>query len=179
MDVFMEKIVERKQTPKDVLIKLGIIIAVPIVYILLMNIPVLNQFLSGLWLFVLVALIYAAYQLIRSRSIEYEYIVTNGDLDIDKIVARRNRKRIFSVSSKDLEILARFRGTHYERSMDEIKNRIEAVSTMDADDIYFLVTNYKGERTIVFFQPTEKMIDSLRRFNPRNVYKHDTNIQGV
>jgi hypothetical protein len=63
--------------------------------------------------------------------------------------------------------------------MDEIKNRIEAVSTMQADDIYFIVLSYKGERSIVFFQPTERMLDSFRKFNPRNVYKHDTIIQGV
>ena len=101
MDTFMEKIVAKKQTPKDMLTKAGIIIAIPVVYILIMNIPVISQFLSGLWLFLIAALIYGGYHLIRSRNIEYEYIVTNGDLDIDKIIARRKRKRIFSANCKD------------------------------------------------------------------------------
>ncbi len=179
MDVFMEKIVARQRTGKDMLVTAGIIIAVPAAFILLMNIPYLNKLVGSFWLLALAGLIYGAYHLIKSRSIEYEYIVTNGELDIDKIIAKRKRKRIFGASSKDVDILAKYRGTHYEPSMDQIQNKIEAVSTMEADDIYFIVLNYKGERTIVFFQPTEKMLDSLRRFNPRKIFKTDSNIQGL
>src|SRR5690554_4799054 len=152
MDVFMEKIVAKRQTPKDFAVKAGIIIGAPVVYILFMNIPYISRFLQGLELLLIAAIVYVGYQLIRAREIEFEYIVTNGDLDIDKIVAKSKRKRIFSSNSRDFEILAKYRGAHYEPNMDDINNRIEAVSTMRAEDIYFIVLNYNGQRTIVFFQ---------------------------
>jgi hypothetical protein len=179
MDTFMEKIIEKKKTPKDTAISIGIVLAAPLVFIIIMSIPYVSALFQGLSPLLFAGIVYGAYHLIRSRNIEYEYIVTNGDLDIDKIIAKRTRKRIFSANSKDFDILAKYRGVHYERNMDEIKNRIEAVSTMQAEDIYFIVLNYKGERTIVFFQPTEQMLESLRRFNPRKVFKQDTNIQGL
>lgn len=179
MDTFMEKIVEKKKTPKDMAIRIGIVLAALLLVMILMDVSFRYPQITGISPLLWIGAVYGAFYLVRSRNIEYEYIVTNGDLDIDMIVAKRKRKRIFSANCKDFDILARYRGTHYERSMDEIKNRIEAVSTMQAEDIYFIVLNYKGERTIVFFQPTEKMLDSFRKFNPRNVYKHDTIIQGL
>src|SRR5690554_5559375 len=101
MDVFLEKIVERKKTSKDTLISIGIVLAIPVAFIVVVNIPFIGQLLRGFELIILVGLVYGAYHLIRSRNIEYEYIVTNGELDIDMIMARKKRKRIFSASSKD------------------------------------------------------------------------------
>ena len=179
MDTFMEKIVEKKKTPKDMAITAGIVLAALLAITILTNIVLTYASLSGISPLLWVGVIYGAFYLIRSRSIEYEYIVTNGDLDIDKIVAKRKRKRIFNGNCKGFDILARYRGTHYEHSMDGIKNRIEAVSTMQAEDIYFIVLNYKGERTIGFFQAIERIRDSFWKLNPRNVFKQDTNIQGL
>ncbi len=176
-DVFMEKIVRRKRTGKDSLITIGLVIAVPVLFILLLSIPTIGQFISSMGLLIFAGMIYGAYHLIRSRNIEYEYIVTNGDLDIDMIIAQRKRKRVFSANCKSFDIIAKHKGSHYSNNMDNIKNRIEAVSSMDAGDIYFITLSYKGEQTIVFFQPQERMLDSFKRFIPRKVYKTDINIQ--
>jgi len=177
MDTFMEKIVGKKKTAKDYLIMAGLIFAVPVVFLALLNIPVIGSFFASFSFAILAGLIYLAYYFIRSREIEYEYIVTNGDLDIDKIIARKRRKRILSVNSKDFDVLARYKGKYYDKYMDNIQNRIEAVSSMDDKDIYFFIFNQKGEQTIVFFQPEERMLKNFKKFNPRNVYIEDINIQ--
>lgn len=41
--------------------------------------------------------LYGGYILITNMSVEYEYIVTNGEMDIDKIIAKRRRKRLITV----------------------------------------------------------------------------------
>ena len=43
--------------------------------------------------------------LFRRLDLEYEYLYVNGDLDIDKIMGKQKRKRVFSMNVNDLELL--------------------------------------------------------------------------
>ncbi len=168
MDTFMEKIVERKKTSKDTLISAGIVFLC--VFLIVFIIPMI-PYVNTMQLVFDVAVIYGAYYLIKSKSIEFEYSVTNGEIDIDKIIARSRRKRIFSGNCKEFEILARLKGDHYNDSIKNISNKIEAASSMDSPDVFFLVTTYKGQRTVVYFEPNERMLNAFRLFIPSKIFK--------
>ncbi|NJD03485.1 MAG: hypothetical protein FIA99_13030 [Ruminiclostridium sp.] len=167
MDVFMEKIVTKKKDIKDNLITAGIILSTIIVIFISMNIPIIYQMQIGL--FIVAGLIYLAYRLITSRNVEYEYVVTNGELDIDKIISRRKRKRIFSSSCKEFDIVARVKSNSFSQSVQSIKNRIDASSSLDSPDAFFATLNYKGEKTLVIFEPDEKMLNNFKFFIARKV----------
>ncbi len=113
----------------------------------------------------LMALIY----LIRGRNLEYEYAVTNGDLDIDMIIAKRKRKRLFSANCKDFEILARVSHEKFNEAKN-IANKIIAVSSKDSQDIYFLTMHYKEARTLVLFEPDERMLKAFKTYIPKKVF---------
>lgn len=165
MDTFIEKIVVRKKTYKDHLISAGMILAGVVLFFGLQMIQVLAQF----FLLIAAAIVYLLYQFITSRNVEFEYIVTNGELDIDMIIAQRKRKRIFSSNCKDFEILAKLKGGLNDRRIEGVNKKILAVSSMDSDDVYFALLNYKGERTAVFFEPNERMLNAFRIFIPRKI----------
>lgn len=165
MDIFIEKIVAKRKDGKDALLNIGIVLGALILMIVAMNVPVINQ----MALLVAVGIGYFAFRLITSRNVEFEYVVTNGDLDIDKIVAQRKRKRIFSSSCKNFDIVAKVKSSHYTPQIQSIKNKIEAVSTMAADDVYFITLNYKGEGTVIYFQPDERMLNNFKTFIPRKL----------
>lgn len=167
MDTFIEKIVARKKTGQDHLIVAGIIIGAIVAIVVVSSIPVVNSLGPALWLIIG----YLAYYLIKSRNIEFEYAVTNGDLDIDKIVAQRKRKRIFSGTAKDFEIVAKVKGDKYTNEYKNIAKKIEAVSNMDSPNVYFVVTAFKGERTIVFFEPDNRMLSNFKIFIPRKIFE--------
>lgn len=168
MDTFLEKMVARKRMPKDGLIAFGIILAGFAVIGLIMSIPLLGS----LALLLSAGVAYGVYYFIKSTNIEFEYAVTNGDLDIDKIIAQRKRKRIFTGNCKDFEIVAKLKGDKYTDEYKNITKKIEAVSTMESSDVYFVVTSCKGERTIVFFEPNKRMIDAFKVFIPRKVFEY-------
>jgi hypothetical protein len=88
----------------------------------------------GIDLLLIVGLIYFGIRVATSRNVEYEYIVTNGDLDIDMIVAKRKRKRIFSANCKEFEIVAPVRSSSFSQQVQSIKNRIDASSAIDSPD---------------------------------------------
>ena len=166
MDVFMEKIVSKKKDIKDHLIKVGILVAGGTAMLFVPMIPII-----GSMAFIIDAgIIYLMYYLITSRNVEFEYIVTNGDLDIDKITSKRKRKRVFSAHCKEFDIVAKLNSDKYDNEARNIKNRLELVSTLQSPDVYFATLTYKGERTIVFFEPDERMLNSFKTFIPRKVF---------
>lgn len=168
MDTFMEKLVARKKTLADHLINAGIVLAVVLLIMLSMSIDVLRQL--GINLLFAAGVIYLGYWLISSRNIEYEYIVTNGDLDIDKIISKRKRKRIFSANCKDFDIVSKVKSNSFSQSVQSIKNRIDASSSMDSPDAYFITLNYKGEKTLVIFEPNERMLKNFKIYIARKVF---------
>lgn len=102
MDIFIEQLVKRKKGSKDILIWVGVLLGIAIILFLVFAMaPVLL-------LPVLIGLIAAAYFILSSRNIEYEYSVTNSDITIDKIINRRKRKNVLSVDAHDIEFLGKY-----------------------------------------------------------------------
>ena len=63
------------------------------------------------WFFVLwtfaVGVIYLGYRTFTLTFVEYEYIVTGNELDIDKIMARRKRERLITVKLSKFKSIAK------------------------------------------------------------------------
>ena len=103
MDIFNEKIVKKRYDMQDLLIVVGLIVAAFFLIFLkvFLNLGMLTPLL-------VIGIGYGLFYLISARHVEYEYSVTNGDLDVDKIIARK-RIRLLSIEGKDLEILAKLK----------------------------------------------------------------------
>ncbi|SNX53431.1 DUF6106 family protein [Thermoanaerobacterium sp. RBIITD] len=168
MDIFIEKLVKRQKTSKDTWTVVGLILAaIIVVFFIIPMIPIVKNFI----LFFILAIPFFAYFVIRSRNIEYEYAFTNGELDVDKIIAESRRKKILSIDCKDFEIAAKLNSDEYTNEYKNIPNRIEAVSSMSSPDVYFAVFENNGKRTILFFEPNDRMIDAMWRYIPRKFFK--------
>ena len=93
-DSYSELLVKKEQTGKDKVIKfllIGVIAATAVVGII---IPLVWVLTLGLGI--------AAYFILPNLDLEYEYVYVNGELDIDKIMAKSKRKR---VQSFDLSLI--------------------------------------------------------------------------
>ncbi|HHW57779.1 MAG TPA: hypothetical protein GXX15_08985 [Clostridia bacterium] len=168
MDIFIEKLVKKQKTSKDTLFSIGVVVAtLIIVFGVIPLIPIVKNFL----IFFLFLFGYLAHYLIRSRNIEFEYSLTNSELDVDKIIDQKRRKHVISVDCRDFEIMARVNSDRFTQDIKTIKNRIEAVSSMSSPDVYFAVFEDKGIKTVLFFEPNEKMIETIGRYIPRKLFK--------
>ncbi|AIS52964.1 hypothetical protein TKV_c18140 [Thermoanaerobacter kivui] len=168
MDIFIEKLIKRQKTLKDALFSIGVILATfVIVFLVIPVIPIVRNF----WIFFLLLFGYIAYYLIRSRNIEFEYALTNSDFDVDKIIDQKRRKPILSIDCRNFEIVAKVNSDKFTNDIKNIKNRIEAVSSMSSPNVYFAVFENKGVKTVLFFEPDEKMLDAMWRYIPRKLFK--------
>lgn len=166
MDVFLEYMVKKQTTGTEVLLK--------IVYALLAALLLVGSFFLSpfLGMFSMIATligfgsVFGAYYLITSMNVEYEYIITNGEMDVDKIIARRRRKRMLTANARKFEEFGAYR--HDAMSQRSFANRVYACTSLQDPGNYYAVFNHPsmGE-TLLVFTPNDRVLDGLRSFIPR------------
>ena len=172
MDTFLEYLVKRKSTGRDFAVKLGIVLltllCMSLVFTLFMSVELLRSF----GLLAVVAVVYGAYIWLRNLDLEYEYIFTNGDLDIDAIKGRKVRKRLTSVSCRGIELMASSEDSVHKNEFENesITKKIDAVYDRAAGGIYCVIFTDKGERKLLSFQPPQKLVESMKTYNPRCIF---------
>jgi len=165
MDIFLEKIVRRKKTPLDITYMTMLFIAA------LLASYFVFLFLGAFAPIVIAGLFYLAYYLASMRNIEFEYIVTNGDLDIDMIVNQRKRKRVFTANCKEFEVVARVNSDQYASHIGQNSKVLDYSSNDPKTEKWFISMTQEGTRKVIIFEPEERMIDNFRTFIPRKVFK--------
>lgn len=190
MDIYMEYLIAKKKDTKDKLIIAGIIAAGVVVslgmFVLMFVVAVamaqaqansenpVGTMAFSIGFVLVLFLWYGAILLINTRSIEYEYIVTNNELDIDKVMSKKGRKHLITIDIHEVACMARTDDDNYN---DIYKNPPEGVRVLDysAHSVngytYFIDVPVEGERTIVLFEPTSRMVDAIWKSNPRNVHR--------
>ena len=102
-------------------------------------------------------------------GVEYEYLYVDKSLSIDKIVAKRTRKRVASFDLERMECFAPFGHealkAYDNRSLDT--KDFSSGYSQNADKKYVLV--YDGQKKIVL-EPSERMIEAIYMVSPRKVY---------
>ncbi len=167
VDVFIEVIVKRHKTTRDkLLIALFFLLFLVVIFLTLVFIEYVLFFIWMLWL----GAGYGLYFLITQLDIEYEYICTNGHLDIDQITHRRKRKRMISIAAKEMEILAPVKSDDYkEHSRNQNLKALHLETNTGDEKVWFFTGHYKGTNYLVTFEPNERILRDLKRHNPSKV----------
>ena len=165
-DSFIEKIVKRRKQPKDfIMIFLILIAAVVLMFVL----SLFQELLMMLFFPILAGVVFGVYYFITGLSIEYEYIATNDDITIDKIIAKRKRKRIFSDSCKSFSVI----GPVTSRAFDSSKRKEVRVLDLSGDPLskenWFFVAKTDKQQVLIVFEPDERIIQTFKRHNPRAI----------
>lgn len=169
LDMYAEYIVKRRADVKSSLMKLFIILGSAI---LMYFAIALTQAYNLIFIMpACVALIaWVGYRAYLMYSIEYEYIVTNGELDIDRIIARRGRKRMVNVKTNAYELIAPYDDEHraaYEEG--EFAKTIDARSSPAADAWFVIAEVRDTGRVRILFEPTPKMLKIFSEYLPRKM----------
>ncbi len=161
MDTFIEQIVQKKKGAKEWAIIAGVFAGSLFLVLLAW------WFIPPFALFVLVGVGFGGWYLISAQNNEFEYCVTNGDIDIDQIIDRRRRKRLVSVSGRKVESLLPYdpaKGTAgYQRVV------MAAASLQTAGLWSFTYHSKKNGHTIVVFQPQQRVLQALYSGIPKLV----------
>jgi hypothetical protein len=166
MDRYVEQIVAKKAESKDaaarfMLVVGGSLLAAALVFFGLVFFPYLIMFSFGaMWL---------TWFLLQSTYIEYEYIVTNDEMDIDKIIARKKRKRLITIKISKAEEWGEYAAGKAET----------ATVTVQAHDcgyknLWYIVTHHEAHgKTAVLFSPNRAVLEAVNKAVPYNMRKRE------
>ena len=151
-DFYTEQLVKRKtpMSEKFVVVILGILTVLSVVLVLAM--PIL--------LFVPVVLAVLTYFANLRTDLEFEYLYVNGELDIDKIMAKTKRKKGFSAKISDLEVMAP-QGSEVLHAYQNIKT-FDYSSMTDKNRKFEAVFVKDGVKTKIIFEPNQTILDGIR-----------------
>lgn len=164
-DLYTEVIVKKRTTASDT-VKKVLLIAATVVCAL----GAVFTTLGLIALIPLVALIVADYFLLPSFDVEYEYLYVNGELDVDKIMSKQKRKRVYKMDIKSLELLA----PSNSHELDYYNNKkdlkvYDFSSQEEGAKTYTMIV--KGEKSLekVIFEPNDIILKDMKRVAPREV----------
>ena len=170
MEVFTEQLVAKKLTTSSRILKALTFISAGLLALIFFLISLVPGSWSFIALFAAAGVCYGAWILIKSFNIEYEYILTNSDLDIDKIVGKSRRKRIISLNLKNLEIMAPINESHKrELENPNVKFKLDARASETNTACFIKIMHDKKGLTLLLFEPNEKIIRGIKSAAPRKV----------
>ena len=169
MDIFVEYMVKRKMPLQVRILNIvcwvfGIIIALAILFS--------GQKLSGgLKALLAAGVIYVLWRFVSSGNLEFEYALTNDEFEVDKIIAKKRRKRIVSIKCSEIGIMAPVNSNEYEsrKNNKTYEKLIDTSSGLLSENLYFADFSYKQQRVRMLFEPNDKMKLSMKTFNPHNI----------
>ena len=160
-DFYSEQLVAKKsggsETAKKILI--GVLTALVAAFLFLIIIFPLSLLLVGL-------VFYGGYYLMTGIDTEYEYILTNGDLDIDKITGKRKRKRLLSTKIGDFTAFGKL------EEAPEAADKVTTVLVTDGtnEGAYYADFRHQSAGNVrLIFTPNEKTMEGVKMFLPRQL----------
>ncbi len=162
MDTFFEQLLKIKLTGKAKAIIVAIIAIDALIVAALLY---FSFFLAPAFMFlIVVAAIYGGYKLISLLKIEYEYIYTNGDLDVDKIVAQNSRKRIVSIKCSEIEKYGEYKG---QPAPSSVKNTFIFCNPDSEGQVYIIAKDRNLGMVMMVLAPDERLRTELEKAVPR------------
>ncbi len=153
--IYFDEIHKRGADGKSVFLKTlivgGCVLLCPIVFLLA------GQF--GLLLSA--GVIYGGYLLFQRLNREYEYIYTDGEVDIDVIYGRQSRKRLLTLKNRQIVAMGK-----YQKEKVSSYRAAKVLDCSDArfDCAYYVVLGEGHEKTLVIFSPSERLVDTMKYY---------------
>ena len=152
MDSFFEQIVKKKKGFSEWAITLGVLLLAVALIVVVWIFGILAVIAT-------VGIIYGAWWLVTAQNVEYEYCVTNGDIDVDMIVARRKRKRLVSVSGRKIRALAPYDPA---KPLGKFQRTVLVAPSVKEEGLwYFTYHSKKNGDTLVVFMPDDRVLGAL------------------
>lgn len=167
-EVFKEYLIKQKKSPKDMMMQVGLVVGAIVLSVIAFIVG--GDFIGPL---VIVGIVFGTGFLFNKFSREYEYILTNNELDIDVVFNRASRKRIITINMKKIDIMASIKDERYGAELNKAGLKvINASENTNEADTYAIITQSEKYGTCkVLITPNNVILDHLYKQAPNKVFK--------
>lgn len=164
MDHYNEQMIQKRTELKDIILR--VIIAAFAVALTGLSVFAAVAFFPML-IIVGAGVLYVAYILFIATFVEYEYIVTNNDLDVDKITGKSKRKRLVTVKLNTVKQWGEYTGAEGK----DVSATVMASDATGYDAWYIIADHDKMGKIMVIFTPSKETITNINFGVPYAVKK--------
>lgn len=169
MDVFKEFIVKKEIGLRERLSMAFIMLGSVALGFALIALLLMMGFI-GLGCILAAGCCYGGWKLITRFFVEYEYILTNKDLDVDKITNQSARKRLCTVDINSVTEIGRYDPQNVFAESNE--TTVKAVSGNPELEDYYLRFDHKNlGKCILLFTPSTELFELIEQGLPRKAKK--------
>ena len=154
-DTYSELLIKKEATAKDKMIKVLLIALIALM-------AVAGLLITPLAFIVAIALGIAAYFVFPNLDLEFEYVYVNGELDIDKIMAKMKRK---------MEIMAPVKSHRLDYQNQNTKMKVYDFSSGNpSHKVFAMIIPSDNELCKVLLEPDEELLKNIEKSCPRKVF---------
>ncbi len=165
MDSFYEQpFIKKQPTGNERMKNMAILVGGMLLTVLLAAGGILmlgRGFVTFIMLVLAAAAGYGTFFLFRNTKVEYEYTFTNGDLDIDKIIAQSVRKPMISIQVSKFTDFGKYDDNAPDESSD--MTVVMATDNIASHEYYADFPHEDYGSTRLVFVPDEKMLDCIKK----------------
>lgn len=169
MDTIVEQLVIKKRKAADIAkIILTILMAILLPLICILLAYKVQAYFIYISFFVFLICIYLAWYIITSQYVEFEYAITNNNITVDKIIAKRKRKKLLDLDIRQFENLCKI--TDSKVANKKFTKYTIAAQDIDSNETY--VATYHSEaygNCALFFTPSDKVLEAMRPYLKREI----------
>lgn len=164
--LYAEARAKKKVTMKDNLLKFLLVGGMIAFFVL--------GFLTfNMWFIILgLVMLLLGYFFLPKLAVEYEYVFCDGQLDFDKISGGAKRKTMLRVDFEKLVVIAP-KNSH---ALDGYRHNGVVVkdfsSLSDDAKVYGMVVTGGEQQTMIYFEPSEKMLAAMKQKAPRKIMEY-------
>lgn len=163
-DLYTELLVKKEKTPKDSLIKYGLIALTALS-------ALAGLFIHPFCLIGAVLLGIADYFILPKTDLEYEYLFVNGEFDVDVIMSQQKRKRVCSFSLKESDIAAPVKSHRMDYYNNNQNMKVMDYSSGNPEHEQFaIITRVNEETCKVIIEPDQDLKDKMKKTAPGKVF---------
>ncbi len=167
-DTFVEQLVKIEPTAKTRATKIAIWVTAVLLTVGLIFLSVFYNKFAFVFLLLAVVGIYGAYYLCSQLNVEYEYIITNGTIDIDCIINQQKRQRMASFMASEIEVYEKYNATKHK---PDSKKRVYFGCTPDSNCAAISVKHPKGGVYTVVLNLNDEFKEAIKRFADYSIKK--------
>lgn len=167
-DVFKEYLIKQKKSPKDVMAQTGLVVGAIVLCGLLFIFG--GDFIGPI---LIVGVLFGTVFLFNKCNREYEYILTNNELDIDVIYNRNARKRVMTIDMKKINVMASIKDERHTNELNRPGLKlINASDNTEEENTYAIITETeKNGLCKVLITPNDTLLDELYKQAPNKVFR--------
>lgn len=166
IDSFIEQLVPIKTGGKVFVLKISIWVICTLMFLGLVLLSIFNPTLAFILLLLAAATMFVAYYLTVQLNIEYEYALTNDEIDIDRITNKYKRQRMANFKIRDIEDIAPYDPSVHVTDKANNKNVYIGCDPNMGEPLAFKIRHPSNGYYTLILTPNEEFKAGMKRYLP-------------